>query len=43
MNLKGAILTCVIVVVYLTVCSWRFEVLNERDEVADNQLAINVK
>lgn len=43
MNIKGAIITCVIVVLYLSLCSWRFERLDEAEKINNNTLVINVK
>lgn len=43
MNLKGAIITCVVVVLYLSLCSWRFEKLEETEGESNQTLVINVK
>lgn len=43
MNIKGAIITCVIVVLYLSLCSWRFARLDEAEGVNADTLVINVK
>lgn len=43
MNLKGAIITCLVVVLYLSFCSWRFESLDDKDTKNDYQLIINEK
>ena len=43
MNIKGAIITCVVVVLYLSLCSWRFERLDEVEGDHGNNLVINVK
>ncbi len=43
MNIKGAIITCVVVVLYLSLCSWRFERLDEVEITKPNVLVINVK
>ncbi|MFA5409109.1 MAG: hypothetical protein WC343_10115 [Bacilli bacterium] len=43
MNIKGVIITCVAVVLYLSLCTWRFERLaNNQGETTDD-LVINVK
>lgn len=41
MNFKRAIVTCFIVVLYLMLCTWRFEKL-EQIENNNDTLAINV-
>lgn len=43
MNIKGVLITCVVVIAYLFLCSWRFERLNEVEEIVDRQLVANVK
>lgn len=43
MTIKGAAITCIIVVMYLLLCSWRFERLDEAEESTNETLVINVK
>jgi|BioPla2DNA2_1021312.scaffolds.fasta_scaffold07868_7 hypothetical protein len=43
MKVKGVFVTCLVVVMYLFLCSWRFERLDEVEEINDNQLVVNVK
>lgn len=43
MNIKGAVITCVIVVLYLSLCSWRFEELEKIENGNDGKLVLNVK
>lgn len=43
MNIKGALVTCIVVILYLALCSWRFEILNKSETESDNTLVINVK
>lgn len=43
MNIKGAIITCLVVVLYLSLCSWRFERLDEAEGVNQNNFVLNVK
>ena len=43
MNMKGAIITCVVVVLYLSICSWRFQKLDEIEGENSQTLVINVK
>lgn len=43
MNIKGAIVTCIVVILYLALCSWRFEILNKGEVENDNTLVINAK
>jgi hypothetical protein len=43
MKLKGVVITCIVVVLYLSLCSWRFERLDEVEGVNDKTLVVNVK
>lgn len=43
MNIKGIIITCVVVVLYLSLCTWRFERLDEAEAEKTDVLVINVK
>jgi hypothetical protein len=43
MKLKGVIITCIVVVLYLSLCSWRFERLDEVEGADDKTLVVNVK
>jgi hypothetical protein len=43
MKLKGAIITCVVVVLYLSLCSWRFEELDKMEGKDNDVLVINAK
>ncbi|MDD2469547.1 MAG: hypothetical protein PHI22_01265 [Bacilli bacterium] len=42
MNIKNVIITCVVVVLYLSLCSWRFARLEEADTGYNQSLVINV-
>ena len=42
MNIKSAIITCVVVVLYLSLCSWRFQRLDEAEAKINDTLVINV-
>jgi hypothetical protein len=43
MKLKGVIITSIVVVLYLSLCSWRFESLDKVEGVNDKMLVVNVK
>lgn len=42
MNFKGVLVTCTVVILYLSLCSWRFQRLDESQAVSDKTLVINV-
>lgn len=43
MNIKSAIITCLVVVLYLSICSWRVERLDEEQGEHQNNFVLNVK
>lgn len=43
MNFKRAIITCLVVVLYLSLCNLRFERLNEVENASNDTLVVNVK
>lgn len=43
MKIKSVIITCIVVVLYLSICSWRFEKLDEAENENSDTLVINVK
>lgn len=42
MNIKRAVITCIVVVLYLSFCSWRFQKLDEDQAKINDTLVINV-
>jgi hypothetical protein len=43
MNIKGVIITCLVVVLYLSLCSWRVERLDDAGKEHYDTLIVNVK
>jgi len=41
--MKGAVITCMVVVLYLSFCSWRFQQLEKSEGENSQTLVINVK
>jgi hypothetical protein len=41
--MKGLIITSTIVVLFLALCSWRIERLDEKGDIDSNTLVVNVK